>query len=127
MAISTVSSAPAARTNPHRSFELALAAARTALENRGQQVVVLDMREQTQLFDYFVLAGDGRSAEYRVEVVERPRIEAISLELTPPAYAHQPVAKRPDSDGQVDGLCGTQVKLSLRASKPLKSAIRGAD
>jgi len=34
-----------------------LAAARTAAENRGQNVVVLDMRELTQLFDYFVFAS----------------------------------------------------------------------
>ena len=35
----------------------ALVAARTAAENRGQNVVVLDMRELTPIFDYFVLAS----------------------------------------------------------------------
>jgi len=39
-----------------RSLQLALAAARTARENRGRDIVLLDMREQTPLFDYFVLA-----------------------------------------------------------------------
>ena len=39
-----------------RSRQLALAAARTAADNRGQDVVVLDMRRQTPMFDYFVLA-----------------------------------------------------------------------
>lgn len=44
-----------------RSLELALAAARTAQENAGQDVVVLDMREITPEFDYFVLAtGNSR-------------------------------------------------------------------
>lgn len=43
-------------THHERSLQLALAAARTAYENRGRDVVVLDMREQTPLFDYFVLA-----------------------------------------------------------------------
>jgi ribosome-associated protein len=37
-------------------LQLALAAARTAAENRGQDIVVLDLREQTPIFDYFVLA-----------------------------------------------------------------------
>ena len=41
---------------PDRSLQLALAAARTAAENRGHDVAVLDMREQTSLFDYFVIA-----------------------------------------------------------------------
>jgi ribosome-associated protein len=43
-------------TASDHSLELALAAARTATENRGRDVMVLDMRELTPIFDYFVLA-----------------------------------------------------------------------
>ena len=43
-------------SNSGRSLELALAAARTAGDNRGQNIVVLDLREITPVFDYFVLA-----------------------------------------------------------------------
>ena len=39
-----------------RSLQLALAAAQTAHDNRGQDIVVLDLRDQTPVFDYFVLA-----------------------------------------------------------------------
>ena len=39
-----------------RSLKLALAAARVAAENNGRDVVVLDMRELTPIFDYFVVA-----------------------------------------------------------------------
>ncbi|MEZ6069278.1 MAG: ribosome silencing factor [Pirellulales bacterium] len=39
-----------------RSLELALAAARTADDNRGTDIVILDTREVTPIFDYFVLA-----------------------------------------------------------------------
>jgi ribosome-associated protein len=39
-----------------RSLELALAAARTAGENRGQEIVLLDLRCVTQFFDFFVIA-----------------------------------------------------------------------
>lgn len=39
----------------------ALAAARTAEENRGRDIVILDLRDQTNLFDYFVLvSGSSR-------------------------------------------------------------------
>jgi len=44
----------AARTD--RARQRALMAARTAEENRGRDIVVLDLRELTSLFDYFVLA-----------------------------------------------------------------------
>lgn len=40
-----------------KSLQLAIAAARTADENRGQDVLVLDVRELTSIFDYFVIAS----------------------------------------------------------------------
>lgn len=54
-----------------RSLELALAAARVAEDNRGQDVVVLDMRPLTPVFDYFVIAS-GNS---------RRQLHAISEEI----------------------------------------------
>jgi len=48
-------------TRQERSRQLALAAARTAADHRGQDVVVLDMRGMTTEFDYFVLVtGNSR-------------------------------------------------------------------
>ncbi|MCB9921560.1 MAG: ribosome silencing factor [Planctomycetaceae bacterium] len=55
----TVSDAPeknASDENSRRSLELALAAARTASENRGRDITVLDLREVTPVFDFFVIA-----------------------------------------------------------------------
>ena len=42
-------------TNSNRSLELALAAAQVAMDNRAEEVRVLDMRRQTPHFDYFVI------------------------------------------------------------------------
>ncbi len=53
------------------SLQLAIAAARTADENRGQDIVVLDVRKLTSIFDYFVIAS-GTS---------RRQIHAISEEI----------------------------------------------
>jgi ribosome-associated protein len=39
----------------NRSLKLALAAAKTAEDNRGREIVVLDLRELTPIFDYFVI------------------------------------------------------------------------
>jgi ribosome-associated protein len=48
-------------TRRERSLELALAAARTAEDHRGGDIVVLDMRGITPEFDYFVLVtGNSR-------------------------------------------------------------------
>lgn len=49
------------RVDAKRSLELALAAAKTAAENGGTDLLVLDMSPHTAIFDYFVLAtGSSR-------------------------------------------------------------------
>ncbi|MCC6493403.1 MAG: ribosome silencing factor [Pirellulales bacterium] len=56
-----------------RSLTLALAAARTAEENRGEDIAVLDMREITPVFDYFVIVtGNSRRQLHAIsEEIER--------------------------------------------------------
>jgi len=44
---------------------LALAAAREAEDNRGQNVLVLDMRSETSAFDYFVIATGTSNRQLR--------------------------------------------------------------
>ena len=56
MAAATATVSSLMNANSERSLELALAAARAAADNRGQNIVVLDLREITPVFDYFVLA-----------------------------------------------------------------------
>ena len=56
---------PVVRTSPDRSLQLALAAAREAEDNRGQDVVVLDMRGETTAFDYFVVATGTSNRQLR--------------------------------------------------------------
>jgi ribosome-associated protein len=56
---------PAALARAERSLILAKAAAQAAADNRGQDVVVLDLREQTPIFDYFVLATGSSQRQLR--------------------------------------------------------------
>lgn len=51
-----VESIDALKRQKERSLQLALAAIQTAEDNGGRDLLVLDMREHTSLFDYFVLA-----------------------------------------------------------------------
>lgn len=52
---STVPNRSTAEHRHTRTLQMALAAAQVAHENRGQQIVVLDLRELTSEFDYFLL------------------------------------------------------------------------
>ena len=55
--MATVSTISTDKAHPQRSLNLALAAAQTAIDNRGRDVNVLDTRKLTPLFDYLVLAS----------------------------------------------------------------------
>ena len=55
----------------NRSLQRALAAARVAELNRGRDIVILDLRELTPVFDYFVLATGS----------SRRQLHAISEEI----------------------------------------------
>ena len=56
MALSTVTPSASTVDRQNRSYQLAMLAARTAADNNGKDIVVLDLREQTPIFDYFVIA-----------------------------------------------------------------------
>ena len=57
--------------NANRSLELAIAAARTAADNRGRDIVVLDLRDLTCIFDFFVVVSGS----------SRRQLHAISEEI----------------------------------------------
>ena len=52
---SSAGSQAASASRSDRALERALAAARTADDNRGRDIVILDLRELTTFFDYFVI------------------------------------------------------------------------
>ncbi|HEY5314345.1 MAG TPA: ribosome silencing factor, partial [Pirellulales bacterium] len=64
VAISTIShSSSGARSD--RALERALTAARTAAENRGRDIMILDLRDLTSEFDYFVLVTGSSGRQLR--------------------------------------------------------------
>lgn len=48
-----------------RNLQLALAAAQTAADNRGQNIALLDLREITPVFDYFVIVTGTSGRQLR--------------------------------------------------------------
>ena len=60
-----MSTKPIAQRDTERSLQLAVAAARAAADNRGQNIVLLDLRELTPVFDYFVIATGTSGRQLR--------------------------------------------------------------
>jgi ribosome-associated protein len=66
-----VRSASSATVDPDAGLKRALLAAQTAEENRGRDIVILDVRELTTFFDYFVV----------VTGTSRRQLHAVSEEI----------------------------------------------
>lgn len=56
---------PISERDTERSLNMALAAARAAEDNKGQDVLILDMRQQTSIFDYFVVCTGSSQRQLR--------------------------------------------------------------
>ena len=61
--VSEENASPETPMDPRGSLARAMVAARTAEETAGRDIVILDMRELTPMFDYFVLANGTSSRQ----------------------------------------------------------------
>jgi len=97
-------------------------AAAMQTDAKGDGAFRLSLPQAGESFDYYVRAGDGRSAVFRVDVVKRPRAQGVAISYRPPVYTG--LAKRDISwpDGEIVGLPGGLIELQLTASKSLEQA-----
>lgn len=73
-----------------------------------------------QSFQYVVYLNDGSSQTHQVEVLPRPIVTTILCDQAYPAYTRLPPARR--SLGDLSLLAGSRLRLSVVASKEIKSA-----
>jgi hypothetical protein len=78
--------------------------------------------QAAESFDYYIQAGDGRSARHHVEVVKRPDVQALTVAYALPAYTGAPPQSAADSNGEISAIPGTRVTVQVRATKPLSEA-----
>lgn len=74
-------------------------------------------------FVYRVRAGKGISKSFRVTVHPAIGIGFIQLRYEYPPYTKTFPKDVPESDGLVEAVYGTKVSLTLKASRPVKSAV----
>jgi hypothetical protein len=73
-------------------------------------------------FDYRAEAGGISSGIYRISVVNKPYIAGFEADVTPPAYTGIPEQIQKD-DGNINALPGSKVKIILKGSRELSSAL----
>lgn len=70
-------------------------------------------------FTYYITLNDGKSKTYAITAVPRPTVVALEFHQTYPAYTGRPPERR--SPGDLSLLAGSQLRIQLKASKPVKA------
>lgn len=71
---------------------------------------------------YFVDAGNQRSNEYNVKVVDLPIVKSFRVRLAYPQYTGRMSETLQDNIGDFTALVGTHAEFKLNTNKPLKAA-----
>jgi hypothetical protein len=83
---------------------------------------VFSLEDLRRPLAYSVEAGDAASAEYRVEVLDRPRLAQMTVEYRFPAYLERPPERVDPADGNLAAVEGTRAIVRGRANRPLRAA-----
>lgn len=75
-----------------------------------------------QDLQYRVLAGRSASRVFTVTVRPRPKVQAVQISITPPAYTGAARRLLPKDQGDVTALEGSRVHVDMTASTALSSA-----
>ena len=73
-------------------------------------------------FTFYLEGGDDVTEPVRARLLERPRVAASELTLTPPDYTRRPVERLGDGQRAAQVIPGTVVTLSVSTNKPVVSA-----
>lgn len=79
-------------------------------------------KEVKRSFYYYVKAEDIKSQEYRITVVDKPRVIGLKLLFDYPSYTGLQDVVLDENDGNITAIFGTKVKIEAKANKKLDKA-----
>ncbi len=74
-------------------------------------------------FTFYLSGGDDTTGEFRVRLLERPRVEWAEIRVAPPAYARLEPFVVGGTERSAQVLPGSTVAISIRPNKPIVSAV----
>lgn len=79
-------------------------------------------KEVKRSFYYYAGAEDIKSQEYRITVVDKPRVIGLKLLFDYPSYTGLENVVLDENDGNITAIFGTKVKIEAKANKKLDEA-----
>ncbi len=93
------------------------------LDDAGFEFVFAGVEEPIR---YYIMAGNVRSQEYEIKVVEMPNIKRIRLTYHYPSWSGLPSASE-DPGGDIRAVAGTVVKVDIETDRPLANGLLRVD
>ncbi len=73
-----------------------------------------------QPISYYLLAGDGRTENYKISVRPAPQTSIREIRITPPGYTKR--AERTQQSGSLDAIEGSAIQLVAESNMPIKKS-----
>ena len=95
---------------------------RTAVASGDSLVFGTTFRQVNRSFDYYVEAGDLRTETQQINVVDRPRVNGISLSIFYPEYTRLAPQTIDENNGSFSAVVGSRVNMKLETNLPIEKA-----
>ena len=83
-----------------------------------------DAGAMREAMEYRFRARDGQTRWHRITVVDRPKITAVTFQLTPPAYTNLPAVHESSLPRTTRAVAGTVLRVGFQVNLPLRMAER---
>jgi hypothetical protein len=81
-----------------------------------------DFKELKRSFDYYAEAEGVKSEQYRINVVDKPRVIGLRLTFNYPRYTQLKTQVVDENDGNINAIVGTKVQIEAKSNKELSQA-----
>jgi hypothetical protein len=81
-----------------------------------------DFKEVKRNFDYYAEAEGVKSEQYRINVVDKPRVIGLRLTFNYPRYTQLKTQVVDENDGNINAIVGTKVQIEAKSNKELSDA-----
>ena len=114
--------------NPAKGGEGAKWNEEKLVKTKNQQASVespdfsFDFKEVKRSFDYYAQAEGVKSEQYRINVVDKPRVIGLRLTFNYPRYTQLKTQVVDENDGNINAIVGTKVQIEAKTNKELSEA-----
>ena len=106
-----------------QSSEVDLRKTKLVTTDRGDSLGFdITLRQVNKSFDYYVESGREKTEVYQVNVVDRPRVTGIKLNVFYPKYTELAPTIIDENNGTFSAVKGSRVTIEVEPNLPVKSA-----